>query len=430
MLTYARQSAATLDRPESVLLTNPPRRDVGCRPDQRRFLLVTAPFGPFSKQLAEQLRARGARCTRVIANGGDFGDWGLAHSVVYRGEESGWAPWIRRYLQHERITDIVVHGDGYPHAAAAVGQARELGLRIHVFEEGYFRPHWITLERDGVNAASTLPRDPCFYRGKARIAPKTPGEPVGPITPAGVRRLIAFHLWAYFAQPFFPAFKLPYRYSLPQQSLGHIRRFLIQSVTRRRRERELGALIEVPGPMFVALLQRPGDAQLTRDPNFAEVSSFIEHVVASFAAHAPKDARLVFKAHPLDHGLERHDRVAGRAAARAGVGGRVFFIDSGHFPTLVRASRGVISVNSTGGLAALELGCPAIALGRAIYGLPGLTHQGGLDRFWAAPEGPDQALLADYRAVVMARTQINGDFSTARGISMVVPEAARRMLAV
>ncbi|WP_458339329.1 capsular polysaccharide export protein, LipB/KpsS family, partial [Bordetella pertussis] len=36
-----------------------------------------------------------------------------------------------------------------------VALARASGVRVHVFEEGYFRPHWVTLERGGVNAHSS-----------------------------------------------------------------------------------------------------------------------------------------------------------------------------------------------------------------------------------------------------------------------------------
>jgi capsular polysaccharide export protein len=72
---------------------------------------------------------------------------------------------------------------------------------------------------------------------------------------------------------------------------------------------------------------------------------------------------------------------------------------------------------------------PTIALGRAIYDMPGLTHQGGLDGFWSAPQAPDAELYDAYRRVVMAETQINGAYATSRGRRLAVPEIARRLLA-
>ena len=41
--------------------------------------------------------------------------------------------------------------------------AEVLGLDVLVFEEGYLRPHYITMERSGVNGFSQLSRDPNFY---------------------------------------------------------------------------------------------------------------------------------------------------------------------------------------------------------------------------------------------------------------------------
>jgi capsular polysaccharide export protein len=40
--------------------------------------------------------------------------------------------------------------------AKAVKQAKSAGLRVHVFEEGYLRPYWVTYESDGSNGHSQL----------------------------------------------------------------------------------------------------------------------------------------------------------------------------------------------------------------------------------------------------------------------------------
>ena len=43
--------------------------------------------------------------------------------------------------------------------AAALEADRAHPLRVWVLENGYFRPDWITVEENGVNASSGLPRD-------------------------------------------------------------------------------------------------------------------------------------------------------------------------------------------------------------------------------------------------------------------------------
>ena len=72
--------------------------------------------------------------------------------------------------------------------------------------------------------------------------------------------------------------------------------------------------------------------------------------------------------------------------------------------------------NSTVGMTALARGRPTIALGNAIYDMPGLTCQDGLDRFWQSPPVPDQDLLTRFRDTVIHATQLNGDLYTREGI--------------
>jgi capsular polysaccharide export protein len=396
---------------------------------QRRFLLVTAPFGRFSRALAQALRAQGASCRRVLLNGGDVWDWGLANSVIYRGPRDGWSAWLAEQLTTGGFTDLVTHGDSQSYAVDAIAVGKAMGLNIHVFEEGYFRPHWVTLERNGVNARSALPRDPAYYRAINPAPGIPPIAPVGRVTPPAVRSIFTYHIWSYLGRPLLPHYRSPYPYPAALQFFGHVGRYLRQRFLRAARLRRIEAVFD-GGPVFMALLQRPGDSQLTRHSSFTSTRAFIEAVVDSFARHAPAGTRLLFKTHPLDHGLEPHGRHVREAAARAGVSGRVLFADDGHFPTMIARTHAVLTVNSTGGLSALEAGLPTITLGEAVYDMAGLTHQGGLDSFWSNPQAPDRALYEAYAATVMSACQINGAFSTADGIARVAPEAARRMLAV
>ncbi len=402
--------------------------DADLGPRNKHFLFVTAPFGGLSAEVGRQLRLKGARVTRVLLSAGDILDWGTEQAVFYRDRPEAWSGWISDHIKAEGVTDLIVFGDSHPYAIDAMAAARAHGAKLHVLEEGYFRPHWITLERDGVNGSSTLSKDPEFYRRQAGLHSAKPFVPVGRITPAAVRRISAYHTLQYLGLAIFPHYRTPNPYTPLQQAAGHVRRYARQRLSAQRYQADLHSVLGVSGPIFLALLQRPGDSQLLRHSKLKTMDAFIELVVTSFAAHAPPEARLLFKAHPLDHGVEAHDVIVRRAAEACGVADRVFYTDVGHFPSLVRASVGVISVNSTGGLTAIEFQQPTIALGSAIYDMPGLTHQGGLASFWSAPEAPDPGLFHAFRSVVMARTQINGAYSTSHGVRLAAPEVAERIL--
>ena len=394
----------------------------------RHFLFVTAPFGALSAELGRRLRSEGARATRILLCAGDLLDWGVQHAASYRGDLAGWTGWIEAHLGRQGVTDLVVFGDAHPYVIAAMAVARAAGINIHVLEEGYFRPHWITLERDGVNGSSSLPKDPNVYRREAATYLNQEFVPVGKITPSAVTRISAYHTVQYLGLPIFPHYRTPNPYTPLQQAIGHTHSYARQRLNAKRCEAGLHGVIAVSGPIFLALLQRPGDSQLLRNSNLRTVAAFIEKVVGSFASHAPPEMRLLFKAHPLDHGIEAHHLSIKRYAEQWGVADRVFYTDGGHFPSLVRASVGVLSVNSTGGLTAIEFQRPTMVLGSAIYNMPGLTHQSGMDQFWSSPESPDPSLFQAFRRVVMGRTQINGAYSTSHGVRLAAPEVTRRLL--
>jgi capsular polysaccharide export protein len=393
---------------------------------QRHFLIVSGPFGPFCTVLARRLRSAGARCTRVISNGGDILDWGLRSMAPYTGARAGWGRWIANRIRRARVTDVIVFGDSCPYSAEAIRQAQSEGVRTHVLEEGYFRPHWITLERDGVNGNSQLPREPQAYRSAAPSTRHGADVPVGGLDAALAARITLYHVGCYLGWPIFRGYRHPYLYSPLHQGLAHLRKY--SSAFLARLSRAGAAVVDHDEGYFLVLLQRPGDSQIMRHSPFKSVSEMIELVLASFARHAPPDARLVLKAHPLDHGIERHDAHLRRLAERLDLGERVSYVEARPLAPMLDRARGVITVNSTGGLAALKAAIPTVTLGRAIYDLAGLTHQAGLDRFWSDPTPPDPELFGAFERVVMERTQVNGAFATRAGARLAAEGVAARLL--
>ena len=87
----------------------------------------------------------------------------------------------------------------------------------------------------------------------------------------------------------------------------------------------------------------------------------------------------------------------------------------------------LVTVNSTVGTLALACGLPVIALGKAIYDIPGLTFRGGLDRFWTAPTPPDTALFDAFRRVLANRCLIPGSFFNEAGLKLAVDAAIDRL---
>ena len=116
-----------------------------------------------------------------------------------------------------------------------------------------------------------------------------------------------------------------------------------------------------------------------------------------------------------------------RTAAAAGVGDRVTAIDGGDLETLLRHAKGSLSVNSTVGLHAIRAGTPTLALGPAVYDMPGLTHQGPLASFWTAPEPVEPGLAADLMKVLADTIQVKGSFYNPEGRALAAREIVRRV---
>ena len=126
--------------------------------DDRRFLFLQGPHGPFFRELGEMLRRAGAEVWRVGFNRGDQAYWGGKGYLPFTGTQEDWPAHVEAELDRLRITDVVLYGDTRFIHAEAVSRARARGLTVHVFEEGYLRPWWVTYERGGSNGNSRLMR--------------------------------------------------------------------------------------------------------------------------------------------------------------------------------------------------------------------------------------------------------------------------------
>ena len=114
----------------------------------RVFLFLQGPHGPFFDGLGRMLRAAGCTVWRVGFNAGDRAFWFDPRSYIpYSGTIEDWRGAFGQLVDARHVTDIVLYGDTRPVHAEAVAEARARGLRIHVFEEGYMRPYWVTYER-------------------------------------------------------------------------------------------------------------------------------------------------------------------------------------------------------------------------------------------------------------------------------------------
>jgi capsular polysaccharide export protein len=394
----------------------------------RSFLFLQGNASRFFGDLGRALRERGYEVRRINFHGGDRLFWPLGGAVDYRLGLRAWPRFLESHLDRWGVTDILLFGDCRPLHGIAVRIAKARGIRVHVFDEGYLRPNWITMDLGGTNGHSSLPRDPAWYRLAAGKLPPWQ-EPVEAENEFFRRSVddVFYYIAMMLSAPLYPGYRTHRPWNPLVEYAGWLYRFARAPAEKRRIAAGLDRLSASRRRYFFFPLQLDCDSQIRHHSSFGRMAPAIRAVLGSFAKHAPPDCLLVVKEHPLDNCLTNWRRMTARIAEAAGIGDRVIYFENGPLEAMIAGAEGVVTVNSTSGFLALQSGKPLIALGKAIYAIPGITDQRALDAFWTDPQPPDSAAFDAFRRVAVARTQINGGFFSRRGVHLAVAGAVKRL---
>ncbi len=397
-----------------------------------RFLFLQGPHGPFFHRLGRMLASAGAQVWRVGFNRGDRAFWPSLRSYIpYKGLPQDWPATFRAIVAEKSITDIVLYGDTRPLHAQAVAEARSLGLTVHVFEEGYLRPHWITYERGGANGHSRLMQMslPAMQAATAHLdmdLPDAPGH-------WGDMREHMFWgaLYHWFVLTGFWDYRnfRPHRtLTVGQEFLLYLRRLALLPLHRVGRLAATFRIQHGGFPYHLALLQLEHDASFQMHSPFRTMTAFLALVIEGFAKGAPLHHHLVFKAHPLEDGRVPVAREIRRLAAHHGVEGRVHFVRGGKLARLLNHARTAVTVNSTAAQQVLWRGLPLKVFGAAVYAKPEFVSAQPLPEFFAKPTRPDSKAYRDYRHYLLETSQIPGGFYSARGRRELLRQVVDMML--
>ncbi len=394
----------------------------------RRFLFLQGVPGSFFHSLGQALAKRGHSVSRVNFNGGDRMAWPSLPAIDFTGRMSDWPAFLQRLVLDQMPTDIILHGDCRPLHRVAIDLAKRRGITVHVFEEGYLRPDWITLEVGGVNGHSGLPRSASTYRAASNGLPAQPlNEHVPPSMRNRARDCILYGAACVALQSWFPRYATHRGWSLAHEATGWIKRAIRTPLAIRRSQNAIRTAFAAAGGFFVLPIQMDNDSQILCHSDLGGMMHAIHLVVASFARNAAPDAVLVVKEHPLDNGVIDWRGVTRAAAREAGIEDRVVLVEHCDLQRLLDRTRGLVTVNSTSATFALACGVPVIGLGRSVYDLPGLTDQGTLEAFWRTPAPPDAGLFEAFRRVLAHACLLRGDFFTPEGVTRAVANSIPRI---
>ena len=250
-------------------------------------------------------------------------DYGPARLALYR---ALYAAAARLHYRHalqliDRLQPVAVGvwGGNAVDVNAVVCATRDRGLPCIRFENGTL-PDTTQMDLSGVNAESSVPRDPAFYATRGGSWQTATAAAVVPRAP-------------------------------------------------RRGKAALPVVALPPAYVFVPFQVMLDSQVLLHSPWLASMEALFDAVLAAQALLGAAAPVVVFKEHPSCP--RRYPALHARADAS---GGALSFANGNATGELIAGALGVVTLNSSVGVESLLLGKPVLALGNAIYAIDGVAQ--------------------------------------------------------
>ena len=376
-------------------------------------LFLMGPIGTYFSRLCNYLEKENIKSYKVVFPLKEFG-FKKHQRIHFNHDMKYFKDFLLKVIEERKIRHIFMYGDILiPHKIAieTCNALRNRGIDIttDIFELGYLRPNYVTLESNNVNFKSNLPKDRIYYEKLASInkLPKATYK-VG-IRYRKIWKGITFVMHA------FTKYKIidynhklqPKPIYLYYQVLGLIRKYYY-AIKEINIKREIFNGL----PFYLVVLQVSTDSQLTEGSEFNSVEDFIDYVIQEFKKSKISKHRLIFKHHPRDRGYNNYKDAIRKSVNKHNLEEKVIYLHDTKIATLLRqkSCKGSVMINSSVGIQSLFHNIPVKALSNAIYNFDGLTDQSKLVNFFKKPLGPDQELFKKFFVYIHQETQINGNF--------------------
>lgn len=373
----------------------------------QKILLLQGKMGTFFCRLATFLMSQNKQVKKINLNAGD--ELFYRHkdnAIAYRGNLSDFYDFLLDFIGVNQIDAVVCFNDCRPHHAVAKQVCLALGISFFVFEEGYLRPNYITLQEHGINAYSQLDVSSINQLSGDRDCPVNTNNRFWLMCLAS----IIYYIVVLIRQGAYPHYRHYRQLTIWQEAMAWITaivRKLLDYIPDKLLQKKLTTSNQ---PFFLVTLQVYNDSQISHHSDYDDVVDFIKQVMTSFAQHAKPNHWLVFKHHPLDRGHRHYRKLIDDLAHTLGLDGRVLYGCDMHLPSVIKHCQGLVTINSTTALQAIYHKKPTKIIGRALYNLSGLSCQLPLSWFWQNPTAPDYDFYLKFRQYLIEQTQLNGSF--------------------
>lgn len=398
----------------------------------QRVVLLQGPVGPFFNHLQNYLEANDLEVWRICFNAGDMFYSTKRNRIPFSGTLNEWRGWFSVFVKAAKIDLIILFGAERPVHRIARRIARMANVRVISLEEGYIRPGYVTIEEGGNNATSPLAG--CLPPNGSEAL--LPGE-VHEKDYKSFRPMCRHSAVYYTIRTLFAAGKQRYlfhrRFSFGHEVFCWVRNYWRKLMGQGRNFKLVQRLLEhFDGKYYLVPLQVATDSQMKEAALGWDSTKLIAATLESFARHATRDSRLVFKIHPLERGHTHHRLLIESSAQAFGISARVDVIDTGSLGLLTRHAAGMITINSSSGLSAIFHGIPLLVVGNAFYAHDDLAVCGrgkpDFDSFWSCRLVADETERKYYIHWIKQQALKPGDFYAQGGIEAACQGVLERIL--
>lgn len=385
----------------------------------------------FFRRVGKKLEKNNCRVSRINLCIGDWIFWNGKDSYNFRGKISDWKEFIENFLNTNKVTHIILVGEQRKYHNTAIQSAKKIGVNIIVTDFGYLRPDWIAMERDGMNGTSLIPQNINDILSINKNLPETDlcttysdseFNMISRDVVYSFSNLIDFIFFPHYirsdnrpnpAKGFFFSLikwiKLLYYYNKTKRFTNYI---------------ESGNL-----NFFLYAMQLEHDFQIVKYSQYDNLIEPLKEIIESYAKNCSRDVSLIIKNHPCDLGIRKWEKIIKKIAKEYNVENFIYFVDGGtSLDKFLKHSKGLITVNSTSGLRALQLDCPVKTLSQAVYNINGMTYQGKLDDFWKNMTKPLSKNIDAFINVLALKYHIRGVFFKEPGMSNGIYEFTNKLI--
>ncbi len=375
-------------------------------------LLLVGPIGTFFSRLSQYFEKNNVKHFKVLF---PLHEYGFKKEIIikYSDDIKFFKLFLKNFILKKKIKHIFMYGNVLiPHKQCLelVDELKKEGnnIRTHIFELGYLRPNFITLEERGVNYTSSLIQEKIFYSKQI---------PYNNF-PIPKKHIFRFRkIWK--AITFISHCLTEYQIVESEHKLQPRPSFLYFQLKGfflkyyfKFSEYKLKKKVFTKKPFFLVILQVSTDSQITSGSMIKNNCDFIYKVIKDFSSTKLNEVNLVFKHHPRDRGYTNYSKEIEKTSKKFNLRNNVFYIHDYFLSKIFKNPRckGTVLINSTVGYQSLYHSIPVKALGKSPFNIDGLSDQKNLASFFKNPNYVDKLLFNKFYKYVLERSQINGNF--------------------